>query len=98
MSVEEFLAAEPKYPEKHEYLGGAIYAMVGASTAHNVIAMNLYGILHAGLRGRRCQAFGSDMKVRLKGELEDTLFQLEELAEPMGVMLNEEMDRAIYAI
>ena len=65
ISVEEFLAAEPHHAEKHEYLGGVIYAMAGASTAHNVIAMNLYGILHSGLRGRRCQAFGSDMKVRL---------------------------------
>jgi Uma2 family endonuclease len=73
MSVEDFLAAETQYAEKHEYLGGAIYAMAGASTAHNVIAMNLYGILHAGLRGHRCQAFGSDMKVRLS-LAEDTYF------------------------
>jgi Uma2 family endonuclease len=65
MTVEEFLAAEPRHAEKHEYLGGVIYAMAGASTEHNVIAMNLYGMLHAGLRGHRCQGFGSDMKVRL---------------------------------
>lgn len=63
--VEEFLAAERHYAEKHEYLGGTVRAMAGASTAHNVVAMNLYGVLHARLRGRRCQAFGSDMKVRL---------------------------------
>jgi len=73
MSIEEFLAAEPTYSEKHEYLGGAVYAMAGASTAHNVIAMNLYGILHAGLRGHRRRAFGSDMKVRLS-LAEDTYF------------------------
>jgi len=30
------------------------------------------------------------------GESQDTLLQLEALAEPMGVMSNEEMDRAIY--
>jgi Uma2 family endonuclease len=73
MSVEDFLAAETQYAEKHEYLGGAVYAMAEASTAHNVIAMNLYEILHAGLRGHRCQAFGSDMKVRLS-LAEDTYF------------------------
>jgi Uma2 family endonuclease len=39
--------------------------MAGASTAHNTIAMNLTGILYGQLRGRKCQAVGSDMKVRL---------------------------------
>ena len=65
LTVEEFLAAEPGYEVKHEYLGGMVYAMAGASNDHNTIAMNLYGALHARLRGRQCQAFGSDMKMRL---------------------------------
>ena len=64
LSVEEFLAAEPSYFEKHEYLGGMVYAMAGASTTHNGIAMNLYGALFNRLRGSRCRAFGSDMKAR----------------------------------
>jgi len=66
MTVEEFLAAEPGYSEKHEYLGGMVYAMAGASTVHNTIAANLSLALGNRLRGRRCQNFGSDQKVRLE--------------------------------
>jgi len=65
LTVEEFLAAEPGYEMKHEYLGGMVYVMAGASTPHNTIAANLMGALVSRLRGRRCQAFGSDMKARL---------------------------------
>lgn len=66
LTVEEFLAAEPGYFEKHEYLGGMVYAMAGASTAHNTINTNLTGTLFNQLRGRRCQAFSSEMKARLQ--------------------------------
>ncbi len=66
ISEEEYLAAEVLAEVKHEYLGGAVYAMAGASEAHNIIAMNLYGVLHRQLRGKPCQPFGSDMKVRLR--------------------------------
>ncbi len=65
LSVEEFLAAEPSYEVKHEYLGGMVYEMAGASTPHITITANLMGALVARLRGRQCQAFGSDMKMRL---------------------------------
>lgn len=66
ITVEEFLAREPFDQIKHEYLGGVVYAMAGASEAHNIIASNLIGLLHARLRGKPCQAFGSDMKVKLR--------------------------------
>lgn len=65
LTVEEFLAAEPGYSEKHEFLGGMVYAMAGASLAHNTIAMNLYRLLGNALGGRSCRPFGSDLKVRL---------------------------------
>ncbi len=65
LTVEEFLAAEQSYEIKHEYLGGMVYAMAGTSTAHNTIAMNLAVAIGSRLRGRPCQAFGSDMKLRL---------------------------------
>lgn len=66
ITVEEYLAGEESSTVKREYLGGVVYAVSGASTPHNTIAANLSGMLYNRLRGRRCQPFGSDMKVRLQ--------------------------------
>ncbi len=71
--VEDYLRCELHSETKHEYLGGVVYGMAGASEEHNVIAANLLGLLHAQLRGKPCQPFGSDMKVRLQ-TLGDTYF------------------------
>jgi Uma2 family endonuclease len=65
ISEQEYLETEERSEVKREYLGGAVYAMDGASEAHNIVAANLLGMLYAQLRGRPCQPFGSDMKVRL---------------------------------
>lgn len=65
LTVEELLAAEPGSEVKHEYLGGMVYRMAEARTPHIVISTNLCGALGTRLRGRQCQAFGSDMKARL---------------------------------
>jgi Uma2 family endonuclease len=66
VTVEEYLEGELRSETKHEYLGGLVYGMAGASEAHNVIAANLLGMLYAQSRGKACQPFGSDMKVRLQ--------------------------------
>jgi Uma2 family endonuclease len=73
IAVEEYLEGELRSETKHEYLGGVVYAMAGASEAHNIIAANLAGMLYAQLRGKPCRPFGSDMKVRLR-TLGDTYF------------------------
>ena len=65
VTVEEYLASEELSKVKHEYLGGVVYAMSGASEPHLIIRFNLTGMLHARLRGKRCKGFGSDMKVLL---------------------------------
>jgi Uma2 family endonuclease len=65
LSVEEYLESELAGEIRHEYIGGQVYAMGGASDAHNLIAMNLASALHGHLRGGPCQVFVSDMKVRL---------------------------------
>lgn len=66
ISPADYLAAELQSPVKHEYLGGMVYAMSGASNRHNRIATNITAALLFRLRGRRCQAFNSDTKVRIQ--------------------------------
>jgi Uma2 family endonuclease len=66
ITVEEYLAGELHSPVKHEYTGGYVYAMAGARNAHNTIAGNFFGLLFSHLRGRPCQPFNSDTKVRIR--------------------------------
>jgi Uma2 family endonuclease len=66
VSVEEYLASELVSPVKHEYLGGVVYAMAGARNAHNLTASNTLVALGSRLRGRRCHAFNSDTKIRVR--------------------------------
>ncbi len=64
-SVAEYLEAESKSELRHEYLGGQIFAMAGGSKAHNIITLNIASRLRSQLRGRACDVFMSDMKVKL---------------------------------
>jgi Uma2 family endonuclease len=66
VSVEDYLAGELISPVKHEYLGGMIYAMAGGRNVHNLIASNTLVALGSRLRGRRCRAFNSDTKIRIR--------------------------------
>jgi Uma2 family endonuclease len=65
-SPDEYLQIEEKSPIKHEYVNGRLYAMVGASQAHNTIAGNLLTALRSHIRGSGCRVFVSDMKVRIE--------------------------------
>jgi len=64
--IDDYLAAERASPTKHEYLGGIVYAMAGARNAHNIIAMNIAGVLFNRLRGHSCRPFNSDTKIRIR--------------------------------
>lgn len=78
VSVTEYLEGEQLSDVRHEYLGGDVYAMAGASAAHNIIAGNIFAALHDQLRRGPCQTFMADMKVRLQ-IAEDTLFYYPDL-------------------
>lgn len=66
ISIAAYLSGEETATRKHEYVEGVVYAMVGATNAHNRIATNGTGALHAQLRGKPCQVFNSDTKVRVR--------------------------------
>jgi Putative restriction endonuclease len=65
LTPEEYLRLEREAEFKSEYVNGPVYAMAGAKVNHNRIAANVLGILWSQLRGRPCEALGSDMKVRI---------------------------------
>ena len=62
----DYLAGEEISDTKHEYLGGTVHAMAGATNQHNIIATNSLGSLYGQLRGKSCQPFNSDTKVRIE--------------------------------
>ncbi len=62
----DYLAAERKSALKSEYINGHVYAMAGASRVHNLIALNTASELRAQLRGRPCEAYVNDMRVKVE--------------------------------
>ncbi len=62
---EQYLTLERKAEFKSEYVNGMIIALAGASRSHSLIAFNLAGVLRAQLVGRACEAYVSDMRVRV---------------------------------
>jgi Uma2 family endonuclease len=68
-TIEDYFAIEESSTTKHEYFGGEIFPMAGASVRHNRIAGNVYAALRSSLRSSDCEAFGSDLRVRTPGGL-----------------------------
>lgn len=64
MTEADYLVFERASDMKHELLNGEIYAMSGASRAHNLIVGSTYVTLYTQLRGKGCELYPSDMKVR----------------------------------
>jgi Uma2 family endonuclease len=65
ITPEEYLDAERKAEFRSEYLDGQVYAMAGASPAHNRIGVNLTRRLDEQLEGGSCQVFAADLKIRV---------------------------------
>ncbi len=65
LTPEEYLSIERKAEYKSEYSDGEMYAISGASREHNLISLNIGSELRAQLRGRPCETYASDMRVRI---------------------------------
>lgn len=63
-TVEQYLEFERDSEERHQFIDGEIYLMAGESLAHSQIGTNFSALLHAQLRGKRCQVLSPNMKVR----------------------------------
>lgn len=70
LSEDDYLQGELHSDVRHEYIRGQVYAMVGSSKRHNMIAGALYAALRGKLSSSPCRVFMSDVKVKIK----DTFF------------------------
>ncbi len=66
MTAQEFIEWENAQPDKHEFLAGEVFAMVGARRVHVAIAGNCFAKIKDHLRGGPCRAFMADMKLHLQ--------------------------------
>lgn len=65
LSPEQYLAAERGADRRSEYFDGEMFAMTGGSRAHNLVVTNLVGELRQQLKGRSCELYPSDLRVRV---------------------------------
>ena len=61
-----YLAWEETQEERHEYLSGEVFAMVGVRQAHNLATLNLYTSLRQALKGSPCRVFVEAVKARVE--------------------------------
>lgn len=74
ISLAEYLEGERVSESRHEYVDGQVYAMAGASDDHNRITRNILTALDNALRGKPCEPFASDMKVKISPNLADVYY------------------------
>lgn len=65
LTPEAYLAWERQQLDKHEYFGGEVFAMAGASREHNLIVGNVVGELRNLLRKHTCEVYPSDLRVHV---------------------------------
>ncbi len=65
LTEEEYLAFERASDTRNEFLSGRVYSMAGASREHNLITGNVAGEIRAQLKGKPCETYSNDMRVRV---------------------------------
>ena len=65
VTPEAYLVQERRAETKSEYVNGRVYAMTGASREHNLITLNIASELRTRLRGRPCETYMNDMRVKV---------------------------------
>jgi Uma2 family endonuclease len=66
MTVNEYLESEKHSEVRHEYVDGALLAMVGEKKRHNRIAFKVAMLLDPIAEARGCEVFIENIKVRTK--------------------------------
>lgn len=64
-TLEEYIELDKNSEEKYEYFDGEVFAMSGGSPDHSRISVNVCNVLTQKLRGGTCEAFNSDMRIKV---------------------------------
>lgn len=67
VTIDEYLRDELTAEEKHEYIAGQVYAMVGTSRRHNLIASNLLVAFREYVKSP-CQVYMADIKLHIRAK------------------------------
>jgi len=62
---QQYLEIDRQSDFKNEYFNGEVFAMTGASRKHNLITSNVNSSLNSQLKGRQCEVYVSDMRVKV---------------------------------
>ncbi len=65
LTPQDYLAWERRQETRHEFFDGEVFAMTGASRAHNLVCLNIAASLHTQLRGKPCEVYNNDMRVKV---------------------------------
>lgn len=65
-TAEQYLDLERQAKQRNEFLDGHVFAMAGASRQHNLIAGNIFAEIRDQTRGRPCETYINDMRVRVR--------------------------------
>lgn len=65
LSPADYLVIERNAEFKSEYFNGEMFAMSGASEAHNIIVVNVSAELRQHLKKRPCKLYANDMRVKV---------------------------------
>ena len=84
ISIEEYLQMENTEVVKHEYYQGEIFPMSGAKVPHNIISGNIYAMLHARLKGKKCKPFNTDQRIHISS---NTLFTYPDISVICGEVI-----------
>jgi len=65
-SAEDYLTWEEAQAEKHEFVAGEVFAMVGARQDHVIVSGNIFAALKQRLRGSPCRPYVADLKLNVE--------------------------------
>lgn len=64
-SREAYLAMDRASDERHEYIAGEVFAMVGGTETHGLIIGNVIAALHRPTRQRGCRIYPGDVRIAI---------------------------------